>query len=69
MYFELCPFNLIFYIFGTFCGITLFNFLFYFGVLLVNKVVLVSNVQQSDSVIHTHISIFFSNSSPIKVVT
>ena len=34
------------------------NFLCYIGVQLVNSVVLVSDEQRSDSVIHTHISIF-----------
>ena len=33
------------------------NFLFYIGVQLINNVVLVSGVQQSDSVIHIHVSI------------
>ena len=34
----------------------LFNFLFSIGVWLINNVVIVSNVQQSDSVIHIHVS-------------
>ena len=33
------------------------NFLFYSGVLLIHHVILVSGVRQSDSVIHTHVSI------------
>ena len=36
-----------------------FNFLFYIGGQLINNVVLVSGVQQSDSVIHMHVSIVF----------
>ena len=36
-----------------------FNFLFYIGVQLINNVVLVSGVQQSDSVIHIHVPILF----------
>ena len=36
-----------------------FNFLFYIVVQLIYNVVLVSGVQQSDSVTHTHIPIFF----------
>ena len=32
---------------------------------MINNVVLVSGVQQSDSVIHIHVSILFSNSFPI----
>ena len=35
------------------------NFLFYIGVELINNVVIVSGVQQSDSVIHIHVSILF----------
>ena len=34
-----------------------------------NNVVIVSGVQQSDSVIHTHVSILFSDSFPINVIT
>ena len=36
-----------------------FNFLFCIGVQLIDNVVLVSGVQQSDSVIHIHVSILF----------
>ena len=36
------------------------NFLFYIGMWLINNVVLVSRVQQSVSVIHTHVSVLFS---------
>ena len=39
-------------------------FLFYMGVELINNVVLVSGVEQSDSVIHTHIAILFQILSP-----
>ena len=35
------------------------KFLFYIGVELINNVVIVSGVQQSDSVIHIHVSILF----------
>ena len=43
-----------------------FNFLFYIGAELINNVVLVSGVQQSDSVLHIHVSIYSSsNSFPI----
>ena len=38
---------------------------FYIGVQLIYNVVLVSGVQQSDSVIHIHVSILFSDSFPI----
>ena len=34
-----------------------FNFLFYIGIQLINDVVLVSGIQQSDSVIHIHVFI------------
>ena len=34
----------------------LFNFLFYIGVWLINNVMIVSRVQQSDSVIHIHVA-------------
>ena len=37
----------------------IFNFLFYIGVELINNVVLVSGVQQSDSVIHIHVSVLW----------
>ena len=35
------------------------NFLFYIGVYLINNVVLVSGVQQSDSVTHMHDDTYF----------
>ena len=46
----------------------LFKKLFYIGACLFNNVVIVLGVQQKDSVIHTHVSIF-SNSLPINVIT
>ena len=45
-----------------------FNILFYIGVQLVNNVVLVSGVQQSDSVIHTHVPILFQILFPIRLL-
>ena len=36
-----------------------FNFLVYIGIQLINNIVLVSGVQQSDSVIRIHVSILF----------
>ena len=45
-----------------------FNFLFYIGVELINNVVLVSGVQQSDSVIHVHVSILFQILFPIRLL-
>ena len=42
------------------------KFLFYIGAQLINNVVLLSGVQQSDSVIHIHISIFFQILFPLK---
>ena len=33
------------------------NFLFYIGVYLINNVAIVSGMQQSDSVMHIHVSI------------
>ena len=44
------------------------NLLFYIGVELVNTVVLVSGVQQSDSVIHIHISILFQIIFPYRLL-
>ena len=44
------------------------NFLFYIGVQLINNVVLVSGVQQSDSVIHIHVSILFQILFPIRLL-
>ena len=37
------------------------NFLFHIGIELIDNVVIVSGVQQSDSVIHAHVSILFQN--------
>ena len=45
-----------------------FNFLFYIGVQLINNVVLVSGVQQSDSVIHIHVSILFQILFPFRLL-
>ena len=45
-----------------------FNFLFYIVVQLINNVALVSGVQQSDSVIHTHISILFQVLFPFRLL-
>ena len=36
-----------------------FNFLFYIGVSLINNVVFIPGVQQSDSGVHIHVSILF----------
>ena len=44
------------------------NFVFYIGVSLINNVVLVSGVQQSDSVIHTHVSILFQILFPFRLL-
>ena len=44
-----------------------FSFLFYFGVQLINKVMSVSVVQQSDSVIHTHVSSLFQILFPFRL--
>ena len=44
-------------------------FKLFIGVWLINSVVVVSGVQQSDSVIHTHVSYSFSNSFPIQAIT
>ena len=45
-----------------------FNVLFYIGVQLINNVVIVSGVQQSDSVIHVHVSIVFQILFPFKLL-
>ena len=45
-----------------------FNFLFYIGAQLINNVVLVSGVQQSDSVIHIHVSILFQILFPFRLL-
>ena len=48
--------------------IFIFNFLFYIGVQLVNNVVLVSGVEQSDSVIHVRISTLFKILFPFRLL-
>ena len=45
--------------FTTFYFYLFFNFHFYIGAQFLNNVVLISGVQQSDSVIHIHLSILF----------
>ena len=45
----------------------IFKFLFYIGEQLINNVVLVSGVQQSDSVIHIHVSILFQILFPYRL--
>ena len=45
-----------------------FNFLFYIEVYLINKVVIVSGVQQSDSVIHIHVSTVFEILFPLRLL-
>ena len=45
-----------------------FSFFFYIGVQLIYNVVLVSAVQQSDSVIHIHISILFQIPFPFSLL-
>ena len=45
-----------------------FYFLCYIGVELINYVVLVSGVQQSDSVTHMHVSILFQILFPIRLL-
>ena len=45
-----------------------FNILFYTGVQLINNVVSVSGVQQSDSVLHVHISILFQILFPFRLL-
>ena len=44
------------------------KFLFYIGVELINNVVLVSGVQQSDSVMHIYISILFQILFPFRLL-
>ena len=44
------------------------NFLFYIGVELINNVVLVSGVQQSDSVTHIHVSVLSQILFPIRLL-
>ena len=46
----------------------LFFFIFYIGVHLIYNVVLVSGVQQSDSVIHLHIFILFQIIFPYRLL-
>ena len=50
--------------------LTLFflTFLFYTGVYLINNVMLASGIQQSDSVIHIHVSILFQIIFPIRLL-
>ena len=45
-----------------------FFFTFYFILQLINNVMLVSDVQQSDSVIHIHVCILFQIISPIRLL-
>ena len=45
-----------------------FFFSFYVGEQLVNNVVLASGIQESDSVIHTHISILFQILFPFRLL-
>ena len=52
---------------GVFCVFFFFSFLFYIGAQLIN-VVLVSGVQQGDSVIHTHASFLFQILFPIRLL-
>ena len=49
-----------------FCNEVLKNFLFYIEVQLIYNAVLVSHVQQSNSVIHIHISILFQILFPFR---
>ena len=44
------------------------KFSFYIGVLLISSVVLVSGIQQSDSVIHIHVLILFPIPFPLSIV-
>ena len=46
----------------------IFKFLFYIGVELINNVALVSGVQQSDSLIHTHVSVLFQILFPFSLL-
>ena len=52
----------------NFCGIDLLKFLFYIGLELINNVVMVLGVQQSDSVIHIHVSILFQIIFPFRLL-
>ena len=45
-----------------------FNFLFYIGIQLIDNIVLVSGVQQSDSVIRIHVSILFQILFPFRLL-
>ena len=47
---------------------TLKKFLFYIGVQLINNVVLVSGIQQSDSLIHIHVSVLFQILFPFRLL-
>ena len=51
-----------------FLYLLIFKFLFYVGVELINNVVLVSGVQQGDSVIHIHVSIHFQILFPLRLL-
>ena len=50
--------------FGIFFNLTLF----YIGVMLIYNIVLVSGVQQGDSVMHIHISLLFCNLFPYRLL-
>ena len=45
-----------------------FNFLFYIRVQLIDNIVLVSSVQQSDLAIHIYVSILFQILSPFRLL-
>ena len=53
---------------AKFYFIIFFNFLFYIGVELINNVVLVSGIQESDSVIHIHVSLLFQILFPFRLL-
>ena len=42
--------------------------LFYIGIQLINNIVLISNIQQSDSVIHVHASVLFQILFPVRLL-
>ena len=46
-----------------------FNFLFYFGIYLINNIVTVSSEQQRDSAIHIHVSILPQTAPSIQAAT
>ena len=56
-----------FYLFFIFIFI-IFKFLFYIGVYFIYNFLLASGVQQSDSVIHIHISILFQSIFPFRLL-